>query len=61
MNYTNDKNIPLADKNELLMIMDGSRSGNIYRSTGGAIGSTLSLFKIVKNNIKRIKLLEESA
>ena len=51
MNYTNDKNIPLADKNELLMIMDGSRSGNIYRSTGGAIGSTLSLFKIVKNNI----------
>lgn len=51
MNYTNDVKVPISDRNELLMIMDGSRSGNIYRSIGGAIGSTLSSFKIVKNNI----------
>lgn len=51
MNYTNDTKVPVSDRNELLMIMDGSRSGNIYRSIGGAIGSTLSLFKIVSSNI----------
>ncbi len=51
MNYTNDTKVPVSDKNEVLMIMDGSRSGNIYRSIGGAIGSTLSLFKLINNSI----------
>lgn len=51
MNYTSDTKVPVSNRNELLMIMDGSRSGNIYRSIGGAIGSTLSSFKIISSSI----------
>ncbi|SQB61075.1 type I restriction-modification system specificity subunit [Clostridium perfringens] len=48
--YTDDKKVPVAFENEILMIMDGSRSGTIYKSLYGAVGSTMSIIRI--NNKK---------
>ncbi|MBN1052409.1 restriction endonuclease subunit S [Clostridium botulinum] len=50
--YTEDKKVPVAMENEVIMIMDGSRSGTIYKSMYGAIGSTMSIIRIVDNHLQ---------
>lgn len=47
--YTEESKVPLALENEVIMIMDGSRSGTIYKSLYGAIGSTMAIIRIIKN------------
>lgn len=50
--YTEDKKVPIAMGNEVIMIMDGSRSGTIYKSVYGAIGSTMSIIRINNDKLK---------
>ncbi|MGE6260702.1 restriction endonuclease subunit S [Heyndrickxia sporothermodurans] len=47
--YTEDSEVPIALENEVIMIMDGSRSGTIYKSIYGAIGSTMAIIRVNKN------------
>lgn len=49
--YTEDKNLLIAMENEVIMIMDGSRSGTIYKSIYGAIGSTMSIIRISNDKL----------
>jgi type I restriction enzyme S subunit len=49
LRYTDNENIQLTKEGETLMLMDGSRSGLVFKSLDGAIGSTLAVFRI-KNN-----------
>jgi type I restriction enzyme S subunit len=50
LRYTEIDNVQLTSEGETLMLMDGSRSGMVFKSLEGAIGSTLAVFRI-KNNV----------
>jgi type I restriction enzyme S subunit len=50
LRYTEIENVQLASEGETLMLMDGSRSGMVFKSLEGAIGSTLAVFRI-KNSV----------
>lgn len=51
LRYVNKEKLRLTEEGETLMIMDGSRSGVVLKSIGGAIGSTLSVFRILNDKI----------
>lgn len=43
--YTNDTDVPFASEKDTLMIVDGSRSGKVFRGKEGAVSSTMSALK----------------
>lgn len=45
--YAENENLRITELGETLMLMDGSRSGKVFRSLNGAIGSTLAVFRII--------------
>ncbi len=51
LRYTEDEKLPQCEPGETVMLMDGSRSGCIFRGVKGAIGSTLAVFKIMNDEI----------
>jgi type I restriction enzyme S subunit len=64
--FASEENTVLADKDDILMVMDGASSGDIYFGKEGIIGSTLSkivakeeykeiIFQIIKFFEKEIK------
>lgn len=44
--FTENDGVQITTEGETLMLMDGSRSGLVFRSLEGAIGSTLAVFRI---------------
>ena len=46
LRFTENESVQLASEGETLMLMDGSRSGLVFKSLEGAIGSTLAVFRI---------------
>ncbi len=46
LRFTENANVQLTSVGETLMLMDGSRSGLVFKSLEGAIGSTLAVFRI---------------
>ena len=43
--YTNDKKIIIAEKYDVVMVMDGASSGKVYIGQYGAVGSTLGRYR----------------
>lgn len=43
--FTSDLTLPLATNNDVLMCMDGARSGISFRGMYGAIGSTMAIWR----------------
>ena len=43
----------IAEEGETLMLMDGSRSGKVFRSIDGAIGSTLAVLRLKDERLSR--------
>ncbi|WP_332027535.1 restriction endonuclease subunit S [Kaistella sp.] len=43
--YTSDLTLPLSKDNDVLMCMDGARSGLAFRGMNGAIGSTMAIWR----------------
>jgi type I restriction enzyme S subunit len=43
--YTSDLTIPLSKGTDVLMCMDGARSGLVFRGMYGAIGSTMAIWR----------------
>lgn len=50
LRFTENESVQLTTEGETLMLMDGSRSGMVFKSLEGAIGSTLAVFRI-KNGV----------
>jgi type I restriction enzyme S subunit len=46
LRFTENESVQLTSEGETLMLMDGSRSGLVFKSLEGAIGSTLAVFRI---------------
>lgn len=46
LRFTENESVQLTSEGETLMLMDGSRSGLVFKSLQGAIGSTLAVFRI---------------
>ena len=46
LRFTENESVQLTSDGETLMLMDGSRSGLVFKSLEGAIGSTLAVFRI---------------
>ena len=64
--FTDNNNVITANKNNILMVMDGASSGKVYIGFEGVVGSTLSLihcenidsyflYIFLKNNYNNIK------
>lgn len=51
MRFADNENIQLTYEGETLMLMDGSRSGLVFKSLEGAIGSTLAVFRIKTSDL----------
>jgi type I restriction enzyme, S subunit len=49
--YTTDSTLPLSKESDVLMCMDGARSGFSFRGMTGAIGSTMAIWR---SNSERI-------
>lgn len=49
--YTSDLTLPLAKENDVLMCMDGARSGLVFRGMNGAIGSTMAIWRSNSDNV----------
>lgn len=49
--YTSDLTLPLSTETDVLMCMDGARSGLSFRGMAGAIGSTMAIWR---SNSKRV-------
>lgn len=47
--FTEDKSLPQCIEGEVVMLMDGSRSGIVFRAIDGLLGSTVGLFRVKKN------------
>lgn len=47
--FTEDNNLPECFEGEVVMLMDGSRSGIVFRAIDGLLGSTVGLFRVKKN------------
>lgn len=43
--YTSDLALPLSNESDVLMCMDGARSGLAFRGMNGAIGSTMAIWR----------------
>jgi len=43
--YTSDLTLPLSKETDVLMCMDGARSGLAFRGMNGAIGSTMAIWR----------------
>jgi type I restriction enzyme, S subunit len=43
--YTDDPKVAIAVKEDVVMVMDGARSGLVFIGVGGAVGSTLATFR----------------
>ena len=43
--YTSDLTLPLSKETDVLMCMDGARSGLVFRGMTGAIGSTMAIWR----------------
>jgi type I restriction enzyme S subunit len=43
--YTDDQKLPVADKDDVVMVMDGASSGTVFIGFHGAVGSTLAYFR----------------
>lgn len=52
LNYAEPNKMIFAN-NDILMVMDGASSGDIYYSNHGIVGSTLSKIKIINNNYNK--------
>lgn len=48
-NYCSDEKVIFVSKNEIMMVMDGASSGDIYIGKEGVLGSTLSKIEIEKS------------
>ena len=48
-NYCSDEKVIFVSKNEIMMVMDGASSGDIYIGKEGVLGSTLSKIEIDKS------------
>lgn len=46
--YTNDKNVAIAKNDDIIMVMDGASSGQVFIGFQGAVGSTLGIYRIKK-------------
>jgi type I restriction enzyme S subunit len=46
LRFTENESVQLTSEGETLMLMDGSRSGLVFKSLEGALGSTLAVFRI---------------
>lgn len=55
--FTNEINLPKCEETDVLMIMDGSRSGLISFGLNGVIGSTLAAIRIKDKNKLNPKFL----
>lgn len=44
--YTDDRDRVLCEKNDVLMVMDGASSGQVYIGYEGFVGSTLAIFRV---------------
>jgi type I restriction enzyme S subunit len=49
--YTNDKRSVVVSKDDLLIICDGSKSGDMFSGFEGILSSTMGKFSFDKNNI----------
>jgi type I restriction enzyme S subunit len=49
--FAENEKLRLTESDETLMVMDGSRSGIVLKSIGGAIGSTLAVMRITDEQI----------
>lgn len=49
--YTSDLTLPLSKENDVLMCMDGARSGLVFRGMNGAIGSTMAIWRSNSDNV----------
>jgi type I restriction enzyme S subunit len=49
--YTTDSSLPQSVKSDVLMCMDGARSGLVFRGMKGAIGSTMAIWRSNSNRI----------
>ena len=49
--YAHPKSVILAEKDNILMVMDGASSGKIYFGANGIVASTLAKVKILNNNL----------
>ncbi len=48
--YTDDKTMPIAKKDNILMVMDGASSGQVFIGFEGAVGSTIGIYRIKDTN-----------
>lgn len=51
--FAENDNLRITEAGETLMLMDGSRSGYVFRSLDGAIGSTLAVFRLTDTKVGR--------
>ena len=52
LNYADSNKMIIAD-NDLLMVMDGASSGDVYYSNYGIVGSTLAKIEIINDNYNK--------
>lgn len=47
--YTDDEKMAIAKNDDIIMVMDGASSGQVFIGFHGAVGSTLGIYKVKKD------------
>ncbi|GAB6137474.1 restriction endonuclease subunit S [Halanaerobaculum tunisiense] len=51
--YGKPENVVLADENDTMMVMDGSRSGKVFFGLSGIVASTLAKIKLIDDRVSK--------